>query len=226
MEFKDGFIPTESALNSLEKFYSDVVEYNKKVNLTSITEREEFFIKHIWDSLAGQKYFPSGCSAAEVGSGGGFPSLPIKICRPDVAFTLFESVGKKCTFLREESAALELGGVSVQNMRAEDAGRDVRFREKFDVCCARAVARLNSLLEYCAPLVKKGGIFIAYKGDAAEEIEEADHAAKVLGMKKESDERYCLPSDLGVRTLVVYRKISSTPAEYPRGQGKERKSPL
>lgn len=225
LQFKDGFIPTDVALKQLERFYGLVDEYNKKVNLTSITGRGEFFIKHIWDSLAGQKYYPQGANVAEVGSGGGFPSLPLKICRPDLHFTLIESVGKKCVFLERACEELGLSGVKVLNMRAEDAGRGA-LREKFSVCCARAVARLNTLLEYCAPLVETGGIFIAYKGDAAEEIEEASHAAAILGMELISEERYSLPQDMGARTLAVYKKIRPTPAKYPRGQGKERKNPL
>ena len=224
--YKDGFTPSEDGVRLLEEFFEDVKSYNEKVNLTAITERSEFFIKHIWDSLAGQKYFPPCAAVAEVGSGGGFPSFPLKICRPDLKFTLFESVGKKCAFLSSEAEKLGLDGVTVVNCRAEDAGRDEKWREKSDVCCARAVARLNTLLEYCAPLVKKGGIFIAYKGDAEEEIEEARRAAEILGMKLECAERYDLPEGAGARTLVVYRKIKSTPPKYPRGQGKERKNPL
>lgn len=209
----------------LDRFYKILTEYNEKVNLTSISGREEFFIKHVWDSLAGEKYFIKGARVAEVGSGGGFPSVPLRICRPDLSFTLFESVGKKCAFLRYAAEELGLEGVKVENMRAEDAGRGVH-RERYDACCARAVARLNTLLEYCAPLVKVGGVFVAYKGDAAEEIEEAAHAAVVLGMKLVCEDRYELPGGQGRRCLAVYKKIAPTPAKYPRGQGKERKNPL
>ena len=224
--YKDGFCPTDVQSGMLEEFFSDLKSYNEKVNLTAITEREEFFIKHIWDSLAGIKYFPENATVAEVGSGGGFPSMPLKICRPDLKFTLFESVGKKCAFLSAEAEKLGFEDVRVENLRAEDAGRDERWREKFGVCCARAVARLNTLLEYCAPLVKKGGIFIAYKGDAGEEIKEAERAAEILGMKMQCAEKYELPEEAGERTLVVYKKIKPTPPKYPRGQGKERKNPL
>ena len=226
MEYKDGFCPGEAAEKSLEKFYGLLTEYNKKVNLTSITEKKDFFIKHIWDSLAGQKYFKQGASVAEVGSGGGFPSLPLKICRPDLKFTLFESVGKKCVFLKQAALSLGLEGVTVENMRAEDAGRAVLYREKFDVCCARAVARLNTLMEYCSPLIKTGGLFVAYKGDAGEEIEEASSAAGILGLEKVCAERYELPEGAGARTLAVYKKIRPVSAKYPRGMGKERKDPL
>lgn len=209
-----------------EEFYRMLCAYNKKVNLTAITERSEFFIKHICDSLAGAGYFPNGAEVAEVGSGGGFPSVPLKIARDDLSFTQFESVGKKCAFLSLAAQELELSRMSVINMRAEDAGRDVNYREKFDACCARAVARLNTLLEYCAPLVKTGGRVIAYKGDAEEEIAEAKHAAAVLGLELEHVKKYRLPQDMGARTLAVYKKIRPTPQRFPRGQGKERKNPL
>lgn len=225
MNYRNDFVPPEGADGLLERFYGLVKDYNEKVNLTAITGREEFFIKHVWDSLAGEKYFPCGASVAEVGSGGGFPSLPLKICRPDLEFTLFESVGKKCAFLKYAAGELALSGVEVVNARAEDAGKGI-YREKFGVCCARAVARLNTLLEYCAPLVKVGGIFIAYKGEAGDEIKEAANAAKILGMELVCTDSYDLPQGFGARTLAVYKKIRPTPAKYPRGQGKERKNPL
>ena len=225
MQFKDDFVPAEGAGEKLNGFYEALIDYNEKVNLTSITEREDFFIKHVWDSLAGQKYFACGCCATEVGSGGGFPCLPLKICRPDIDFTLIESVSKKCAFLQFACEKLGLEGVKVLNLRAEEAGRG-ELREKFDVCCARAVARLNTLLEYCAPLVKVGGLFVAYKGDAGDEISEAARAADILGMKLAGTEIYQLPDGAGARTLAVYKKIRPTPAKYPRGQGKERKNPL
>ena len=224
--YKDGFVPPEGSDMLLKQFFGLISDYNNKVNLTAITGERQFFIKHVWDSLAGQKYFPAGASVAEVGSGGGFPSLPLKICRPDLFFTLFESVGKKCAFLKLAADSLALEGVEVVNCRAEDAGKNGKFREKYDVCCARAVARLNTLLEYCAPLVKVGGRVVAYKGDAAEEIEEAANAAKLLGLELECAEHYDLPEGEGARTLAVYRKIKPTPPKFPRGQGKERKDPL
>ena len=225
MNYRNDFVPPEGADGLLERFYGLVKDYNEKVNLTAITGREEFFIKHVWDSLAGEKYFPCGASVAEVGSGGGFPSLPLKICRPDLEFTLFESVGKKCAFLKYAAGELALSGGEVVNARAEDAGKGI-YREKFGVCCARAVARLNTLLEYCAPLVKVGVIFIAYKGEAGDEIKEAANAAKILGMELVCTDSYDLPQGVGARTLAVYKKIRPTPAKYPRGQGKERKNPL
>lgn len=206
-------------------FYALLSEYNQKINLTRITGREECDVKHFYDSLLGEKYFPQGAECLEVGSGGGFPSIPLMIWRPDLSFVLVESVGKKCAFL--ERAVSELGlNARVVNGRAEELAKDARYREKFGVCCARAVARLNTLSEYCIPFVKAGGAFVAYKGDAAEEIAEAENAFRILGAKLQSAERFDLPEGAGERTIVVAGKVKQTPAAYPRGRGKERSKPL
>lgn len=207
------------------EFYRMLAECNKRINLTRIIDEEDCRVKHFIDSLAGEKYFPQGAACCEVGSGGGFPSVPLMIFRPDLSFVLFESVGKKCAFLEEAVRALGLNA-RVCNMRAEEAARDAAFREKFDVCCARAVARMNTLAEYCAPLVRVGGCFVAYKGEAAEEIEEAGRAFYLLGLRLRCAERFELPAQSGKRTLAVCDKVKSTPSAYPRGRGKERSRPL
>lgn len=200
-------------------------EHNKMYNLTSICDDEGIYYKHFLDSVAGEEYFCNGADVCEIGSGGGFPSLPLKIIRDDLKFTLVESTGKKCNYLNTVVDNLKLKGVKVVNIRAEDGARDKAFREKFDVCCARAVARLNTLSEYCLPYVKVGGIFIAYKGDCEEEITEAENAIKVLGGEIEKVVRYEL-ENCGKRTIVIIKKVCRTPAKYPRGNGKERKQPL
>lgn len=207
------------------QFENLLLEYNKKCNLTSITEKEEVFIKHFLDSVCGESLFPENSNVVEIGSGGGFPSIPLKIIRDDLSFTLIESTGKKCTFLNEVVEKLDLNCVQVLNIRAEDGARDKNLREKFDVACARAVARLNVLCEYCLPFVKVGGAFIAYKGDAAEEIEEAVRAIEILGGKLDKVISFELP-DGGKRNLIKILKVKPTPQNYPRGQGRERKNPL
>ncbi len=213
----------EREREKFEILCSTLSEYNARYNLTAVTEPEEVFVKHILDSLAGESFFPEGARVAEVGSGGGFPSLPLAIVRPDLRFTLIESTGKKCDYLRVACARL---GVSAEvvNVRAEDAARG-ELREKADVCCARAVARLDTLAEYCLPLVKKGGLFLAYKG-AEDETSLAARAIFLLGGGNPRCVRYELPGGAGKRTLVLVRKERETPAKYPRGQGKERKEPL
>lgn len=208
-----------------EKLSSLLVENNKKFNLTSIVGEEDIFYKHFVDSLAGERYFEKGAYVAEVGSGGGFPSLPLKIARKDLKFFLIESTGKKCAYLKQAAESLKLDGVEVFCGRAEDAGKNDGYREKFDVATARAVARLNTLCEYCMPLVRTGGRFIAYKGDCDGEITEAEKAVSVLGGEIEKIEKYGLPNG-DKRSLVIIKKIAPTPLKYPRGQGKERKSPI
>ena len=148
------------------------------------------------------------------------------IVRPDLRFTLFESVGKKTDFLK--AAVKELGlSAEVFTLRAEDAARHIGFRAMFDVVCARAVAKLNTLCEYCLPLVKVGGRMVAYKGgDAEEEIEGARNAMQVLGGQLQSAESFSLPDGAGGRTIVVIGKVSRTPVLYPRGKGRERTRPL
>lgn len=209
-----------------ERYKNLLTEYNGKYNLTAITDGEEIVYKHFIDSLAGEFLFLRGERVAEVGSGAGFPSLPIKIVREDLRFTLIESTGKKCEFLKTAVKELGLTNVEVLNGRAEELAREERFREKFDVCCARAVARLNTLSEYCMPFVRTGGRMIAYKGDAEEEVKEAESAFRILGGNKGSCVNYELPKNYGARMLVEILKIKQTPEKYPRGNGKERRNPL
>ncbi len=206
------------------RFFALLSEYNSRFNLTAITGEEEVFEKHFLDSVAGESLFPKGARVLEVGSGAGFPSLPLKIVREDLYFTLVESTGKKCEFLKTTVRELGLTNVEILNVRAEELARNPAYRDRFDVCCARAVARLNTLSEYCMPFVKTGGVFIAYKANADEEIQEARTAFKKLGGEECGVFRYELPN--GSRTLIEVKKLTKTPAAYPRGQGKERKNPL
>ena len=208
-----------------ENFKDLLLLYNNKFNLTAITDEKGIYIKHFLDSVVGESLFDKGANVAEIGSGGGFPSIPLKLYRQDLHFTLIESTGKKCAYLTEVVDKLNLDCVKVINARAEDLAKQVMHREKYDICVARAVARLNTLTEYCLPFVKVGGKFIAYKGDCVEEIEEALPAVTLLGGKIESTYEYSLP-DGDKRTLVVIRKVKHTPDKYPRGNGKERKDPI
>ena len=209
-----------------DEFYALLKEYNQRYNLTAIIEEKEVFYKHFLDSTAGEFLFKKGASVAEIGSGAGFPSLVIKLLRPDLTFSLFESVGKKCQFLRAVVDKLHLNGVNIYNLRAEDAAKDLSHREKYDFVTARAVARMNTLSEYCLPFVKVGGSFIAYKSGDTTEIFEAESAYKVLGGKQKEVIEYALPDGYGSRVLAVVEKVKKTPPLYPRGQGKERKNPL
>ncbi len=209
-----------------EKFRVLLLEYNEKYNLTSITEERDIYYKHFLDSALGADLFEKGARVAEIGSGAGFPSIVLKIIRPDLQFDLFESVGKKCEFLRAVVDNFGFSGMHIYNLRAEDCAKDKTFREQYDHATARAVARMNTLSEYCLPFVKKGGSFIAYKSGDTEEIKEAQSAYKILGGKLEEVIEYSLPENYGDRTLAIVRKVKNTPEKYPRGQGKERKAPL
>ena len=203
-----------------------LLEYNEKYNLTTILEEREMLYKHFLDSCAGADLFKQNAKVAEIGSGAGFPSIVLKILRPDLSFDLFESVGKKCEFLQVVVDKLGLSNMHIYNLRAEDCAKDKKFRESYDHATARAVARMNTLSEYCLPFVKVGGSFIAYKSGNLEEIEEAESAYKVLGGKCVKTEKYELLDGFGERSLVVIEKVKPTPNRYPRGQGRERKNPL
>ena len=204
-------------------YYDILIEYNQKFNITAITEKEEVIEKHFIDSALGAEKI-KGTTLIDVGSGGGFPAIPIKIMRDDISITMLEATGKKCEFLKAVIKELNLTGINVINGRAEDKAKDVLYREKFDVCTARAVARLNTLSEYCMPFVKVGGQFISYKGDAQEETFEAENAIKILGGKLNTFIEYFLGD--AKRSLVIIDKIKPTDKKYPRGNGKERKNPL
>ena len=208
-----------------DAFYELLLLYNARYNLTAITAEKEVFFKHFADSLAGEFLFSKGARVLEVGSGAGFPSIPLMLARGDLSFTLVESTGKKCDFLR---AAVEKFGLRAEviHTRAEELAKNPAFREQYDVCCARAVARLNTLSEYCLPFVKRGGAFVAYKGEAQEELEEAKRAIALLGGGKPKIIRYSLPDGYGARTLVFIEKTDKTPPQYPRGQGRERSKPI
>lgn len=215
-EYKDKF----------EAFRALILEYNQRYNLTTILEEKDMYYKHFLDSAAGADLFKKGGKVAEIGSGAGFPSIVVKILRDDLSFDLFESVGKKCEFLHAVVDKLALTNMYIYNIRAEDAARDKNFRENYDNVTARAVARMNTLCEYCLPFVKVGGSFIAYKSGDTEEITEAENAYKILGAKCEKIIPYSLPENYGERILAVIKKVKPTPPKYPRGQGKERKQPL
>lgn len=214
---------TNEQLNLFDKYYQLLVEYNEKFNITTIIEKQEVYKKHFVDSILGLEEF-CGKTLIDVGSGGGFPAIPIKIMKDDLDVTLLEATGKKCTFLNAVIDELQLKNIKVINGRAEDLAKNPNFREKFSLCSARAVARLNTLCEYCMPFIEIGGKFISYKANAEDEIIEAKNAIKTLGGKIDKVKNYNLED--AMRTLIVIDKISSTDKKYPRGNGKERKNPL
>ena len=209
-----------------KSFKNLLIEGIKICNLTSILDEKGVLYKHFLDSVVGESLIFKGANVVEIGSGGGFPSIPLKLLRDDLSFTLIESTSKKCSYLKGVVDKLKLNCVQVLSLRAEEGAHNKILRENFDFACARAVAKLNTLCEYCLPYLKVGGKFLAYKGNCSDEIDEAKTAIKTLGGEIESVLNYELPEDCGKRTLVVIKKIKPTPAVYPRGHGMERKKPL
>ena len=220
---ENGVAVSDLQYEKFEKYYELLTFYNEKFNITAITDKKEVFIKHFLDSVINLKKL-TGEKLIDVGSGGGFPAIPIKILNSDLQVFLLEATGKKCLFLNEVIKELNLSNAQVINNRAEVLAKDLAFREQFDYCTARAVARLNTLSEYCLPFVKVGGEFIAHKGDAKEEILEAKRAFEILGAKLQNLQEFELFG--AKRTIITLKKVKSTPEKYPRGNGKERKNPL
>lgn len=205
-------------------YFEKLVSYNEKVNLTAITEKDQVFNKHFLDSILPVNVIPQNSSMVDVGTGAGFPSLPLKIVRSDINLTMVDSLNKRINFLNELTAELKINTTNI-HARAEDFA--LKNREKFDVAVARAVARLNTLLEYLLPLVKVGGIVLAYKGSSAdEEIEEAKNAITVLGGKVKQILHFDLPDSQGERNIIVIEKIKSTPKQYPRGKNLPKLNPI
>lgn len=216
----------EEKKEKFTEFQDLLMEYNKKFNLTSITEEKEIYYKHFLDSCAGESLIEKNAQIIEIGSGAGFPSIPLKIIREDLDFTLVESTAKKCEFLKMCAIRFGMEKIKIVNERAEVLAREKYHREKYDVVCARAVAPMNTLAEYCIPFLKINGTFIAYKGNNEREIRDAEGAIKKLGGRIKEEIHYELPLEYGERTLIVIEKKEKTPEKYPRGNGQERKKPL
>lgn len=216
---------TGEQLDKLDTFAQLLVDYNQKVNLTAITDPEGIEDKHFLDSLLFASQPEVRGKMVDVGAGAGFPGIVTKIYKPDIALTLMEPTGKRVEFLRYACAQLGLAGVELAKERAEEAARKA-WREQFDIASARAVAVLPILAEYCLPLVKVGGCFLAMKGASGEEeLSAARGAIKRLGGEHSATRTMHLPGG-DVRTLILCKKISQTPTPYPRNGGKIAKSPL
>lgn len=221
----------ELSQNQLEKFdlYKKLLlEWNEKMNLTAITDDEGIAIKHFADSISVMPLIENkNASLIDVGTGAGFPGIPLKIANDGFKVTLLDSLNKRITFLEEVKKELGITNLECIHSRAEDGGRNADLREKFDYCVSRAVARLSVLSEYCMPFVAVGGHFISLKGpDAAEELTEAQKAISVLGGKVEKVVEITIPESDLKHCAVVIKKIKSTPKAYPRKAGTAAKKPL
>jgi 16S rRNA (guanine527-N7)-methyltransferase len=210
--------------------YNEIlVSWNEKVNLTAITEPQEVAVKHMIDSLScyDAAVFPEGCSVVDVGTGAGFPGLPLKIFRPDIKLTLLDSLNKRLLFLQDVVDKLGLEGVSLVHARAEEGGRMKGHREVYQVAVSRAVARLNVLVELCLPFVATGGYFVALKGaQFQEELGEAQRAISIMGGKVAEVKPVSLPGLADSRAVIFVRKVAPTPPAYPRKPGTPEKKPL
>ena len=223
---QNGIKVDEKIFNDLSNFCALLLEKNKQFNLTAIREEKDVFEKHFVDSLMGRDLFLPGKKILEVGSGGGFPSVPLKLFNRELDFTLLEATGKKCDFLRNVKQTFELDKFEIVNKRAEDYSRTDK-RESFDIVTARAVASLNVLCELCLPFLKVGGYAVFYKQKSNEEFENGKNAVEVLGAKVDNVIEYTLfNSSENARVLIVIKKISSTPDKYPREYKRIVKNPL
>lgn len=226
---KNGVNLSEHQINQFHIYFETLVEWNEKMNLTAITEESEVYLKHFFDSITASFYLDLNQSIkiCDVGAGAGFPSIPLKICFPQLHVTIVDSLKKRITFLNHLAEKLQLTNVEFYHDRAETFARNKRFRQSFDIVTARAVAKMAILTELCLPLVKENGKFVALKGPNAEvELEEAKYAIKLLGGKTKDLHTIQLPGDQGERNIIVIDKIKSTPKTYPRKPGTPNREPL
>ena len=220
---------TKKQLSQFEIFYKFVVEWNQKINLTAITSEKDFAVKHILDSLSlwDDDKFSSTKKIIDIGTGAGFPGIPLKIFKPELEIVLLDSLSKRVEFLKKVIAELNLKNIICLHGRAEDFAKQKNFREQFDIATTRAVARLNIISEYCLPFVKVGGNFVALKGKKfLEEISEAKNAVKILGGGEINFVEKFLPELDEVRAVIYIDKIKSSPKKFPRKAGTPAKNPL
>ena len=221
---KINIVPTKKQLEQLEQYYELLIEYNKVMNLTGITEKEEVYLKHFYDSLTLYKVIDLNNykNLCDIGSGAGFPGIVLKIFFPELEILLIDSLNKRIKFLNIVIEKLNLKKISANHNRIEEFGKE--NKEKFDLVTARAVAPLNVLLEYSIPILKKEGYFIALK--AKLENEHYENAAKILKSKKVKEEKFLLPKEKSNRTIILFKKEEATNKKYPRKNSDIKKNPL
>ncbi len=228
---KRNFKLNEKQINQFNQYFTSLIEANQHVNLTRITEENDVYLKHFFDSITPllmfDELFKAGSNLCDIGAGAGFPSIPLKIIKPEIKVTIVDSLGKRLTFLQELVDKLDLKDVTLVHGRAEDVGQNKQYREQFDLVTARAVANMAVLSEYCLPLVKKGGSFIALKGPKADdELKDSQKAITTLGGKVSEAEELQLPYSDEERTLILVQKVKMTPKKYPRQAGTPHRKPI
>ena len=229
---KLGIEIDDRMLSCFETYYNNLIEWNAVMNLTAITDKKDVYEKHFLDSLTitkivSRETLEKGCRLLDMGTGAGFPGLPIAIVFPNVSVILMDSLNKRIRFLEDTASKLNLSNVTAVHARAEELARNKKYREKEDICCSRAVANLSTLSEYSLPFVKKGGYFISYKTENVQnEIDQSRKAVKILGGEHKQTEFFTLPGTDYQRSLVKIEKVGVTPAKYPRKAGTPSKEPL
>lgn len=234
-EFKSVFLEEAEKINikvdeeKLLKFYSymnGIIEWNDKINVTAITDEKMFIVKHFIDSLTVNRFLEGKNSVIDIGTGAGFPGIPLKILNPNIKITLIDSVNKKLNVIRDLSDKIGLEKLEIIHTRAEDLAIKKEYREQYDIATTRAVSNLSTIVEYMLPFVKIGGFAICMKGpNYKEELEEAETAIKVLGGKLEKIESLNVNDELE-RNLIIIKKIKETQKKFPRNQGKPLKEPI
>ena len=216
--------------NQIEKFYKYMdllIEWNEKINLTAITNRKDILVKHFIDSLTIQRYLGDAVNIIDVGTGAGFPGIPIKIVNPNLKVVLVDSLNKRINFLQEVIKQLNLDNIEVIHARAEDLGQNKKYRETFDIVTSRAVANMSVLSEYLLPLARVNGKCICMKGsDIEEELENSKYAINLLGGKIEKVDKFELSNERIGRNIIIVKKLKNTPNSYPRKAGTPAKKPL
>lgn len=217
----------DEQINKFEQFKDLLIEWNKKINLTTITDENEILIKHFIDSLIPLKYIDNQAKVLDMGTGAGFPGIPTKIAKPDINITLVDAVNKKITYLNDVKEKLELKNIELIHSRAEALARDKKYRESFDIVISRALANMSTLSEYLLPFLKVGGKAIYIKGPNIEqELEESKKCIDLMGGKIIKIEKYTLPTIDLEYNLVIIEKIKNTPKEYPRKEGTPSSKPI